>query len=126
MFMNVTSPCKSLLNITFIVNALNSEKQPTNIPILFECICVYLINHQKDQLDKCNQSGIETSPSLEPLSKAICKCLRKSCYGASATDWCPMILPFIAHMNPYAENILTALVRDMLNGFYEVSEYIRI
>lgn len=60
------------------------EKEPSNIPHLFEVILLYMTSGDSSRLDKSR------------LFKAINKVLKKACFGASPSDWGPMMLPLLA------------------------------
>ena len=78
------------------------EKDPTNVPHVFDVLLMYLT------------SGTSSSLSRDKLVKPINKMLRKACFGASALGWAPALLPLIVSINEnnLVVSIISSLVRS--------------
>jgi hypothetical protein len=81
-----------------IPNLLSSEKESSNFSPLLEMVLTYFaafrtehINVKWEKLD------------CAAFTKSLSKSLRRACYGAPASAWCPMILPLVASL-PRQEN----------------------
>ncbi|KAL7436735.1 hypothetical protein ACHAXM_008688 [Skeletonema potamos] len=81
-----------------IPNLLSSEKESSNFSPLLEMILTYFAafraEHFKFKWEKLD---------CVAFAKSLNKSLRRACYGAPASAWCPMILPLVASL-PRQEN----------------------
>jgi hypothetical protein len=90
-----------------ITQSIVSERDMSNFPALFELLLVYV--HTLKQLSSQSEMGNEissislTTPGtvwddlkLDALVKALVKPLKQACYGSSARQWAPILLPVIA------------------------------
>ena len=72
--------------------ALASEKEPENMTSLLEALLSFLAAHSKHT----GSSAWETSLNAATVTKHLIKIFKKSCYGASATQWGPSLMPLLA------------------------------
>jgi len=88
-----------------VPSVLTSEKDPSNFPSLIEMVLLYIASFRYKQqtlnsLPPSNnnaawdttQCGIDANVFM----KAMCKVLKRGCYGSSAVQWGPSMLPLVA------------------------------
>jgi hypothetical protein len=85
--------------------ALASEKEPGNMASLLEALLSYLAAHPKHT----GSSAWESSLNAATVAKHLIKLFKKSCYGASATQWGPSVLPLLAMLPSEQFEVLTAV-----------------
>ena len=83
-----------------IPNLLSSEKESTNVSPLLEMILTYFAAFRMEHRDTGTQWQ---KLDCVAFTKSLSKSLRRACYGAPASAWCPMILPLVASL-PRREN----------------------
>eukprot|EP00538_Stauroneis_constricta_P006138 CAMPEP_0119572450 /NCGR_PEP_ID=MMETSP1352-20130426/44628_1 /TAXON_ID=265584 /ORGANISM="Stauroneis constricta, Strain CCMP1120" /LENGTH=1761 /DNA_ID=CAMNT_0007622135 /DNA_START=8 /DNA_END=5289 /DNA_ORIENTATION=- len=69
-----------------LLQSLSSEKEATSVPGLLEALLSYLSFLDKDV----------RKDTVHRYSKALNKLLKRACYGASTSQWAPMLLPIVA------------------------------
>ena len=90
-----------------LTNALTQEKEPANIPSLLEVLLLYLSN-----FPDVNPWKVVDAPSLV---KGLGKQLKKACYGASATQWAPTMLPLLASITDDTFVLQLQLLKNMVS-----------
>jgi hypothetical protein len=85
--------------------ALASEKEPGNMASLLEALLSYLAAHSSHT----GISAWETSLNAATVTKHLIKIFKKSCYGASAIQWGPSLLPLLAMLPSEQFEVLTAV-----------------
>lgn len=85
-----------------IPQALATEKEAGNISSLLEALLTYLAAYSKF-------NGAESSPwdSMDAgvVTKHLVKLFKKSCHGASATQWAPLLLPLLTMLPSTADQV---------------------
>jgi hypothetical protein len=82
---------------------MSQEKDLANVPLLFELLILYL---------SCN--GDEHSLNLEAICKPLSKILKKACFGASANQWGPSMLPLLVTLKN--EGLAVSLIANLWEG----------
>ena len=85
--------------------ALAAEKEPGNITPLLEALLGYLAAFSKYRNEDDNPWDFMNAPTV---TKHLVKIFKKSCYGASASQWGPTLLPLLA-MLPSLEDQIAVL-----------------
>ena len=84
-----------------IPQALASEKEAGNISSLLEALVTYLAAYSKHNP---NGSPWDTMNAAN-VTKNLVKLFKKSCHGASATQWGPTLLPLLAMMPSLSDQV---------------------
>jgi hypothetical protein len=69
-----------------LLQSLSSEKDPTNTSPLLETLLAFVASRPKQ----------DRSATIAQYTKALAKLFKRGCWGASAADWTPMVLPIAA------------------------------
>ena len=98
-----------------IPNLLSSEKETSSISPLLEMILSFFMALRSDdgetQWEKMNCIA---------FTKSLSKSLRRACYGAPASVWCPIILPLVASLpRQEGENIDSPLPLAVVESLWE-------
>jgi hypothetical protein len=91
---------------SLLLNALSSERDPANFPLLFEMILLFSAsfktssNHDNYKWNTTSESSVAwcRGMDLEAFTKAIGKVIKRGCYGSSSKDWCNSMLPILASL----------------------------
>ena len=75
--------------------AFSVEKDPVNIPYLFESTLSLSAYYYKRNRKNCSEEENSTNDLLLLLLKPLMKLISKACYGAKVEIWGPMMLPLI-------------------------------
>ena len=87
---------------TLLPNIVAQEKEPANVPHVFDVLLLYLASGDSSGLD------------LGQLVKMINKMLKKACYGSSPLlGWAPAILPFLVSINDY--NLIISVISSLVS-----------
>ena len=89
--------------IKILPQVISQEKDPANVSICFEVIILYL-----------SSNGDDFSLILETICKPLGKTLKKACYGASANQWGPSMLPLFVTMKN--DNLSVFLIGCLWEG----------
>lgn len=97
-----TSITKSMNLVTVLPQAVSSEKEAANVPVLLETVLTVLVLIQKQQCSTSNdtptEEGYDRYALPTALTPPLVKLLRKACYGAAVEAWGPVLLPLTAHL----------------------------
>ena len=101
---------------SLLLNALASERDPSNFATLFEMILSYIASFRILEggikmvwvTKNTDYSGIDPNA----FTKSMSKTLRRCCYGSPSSQWGPMMLPILATLQSSRHQIqlLTNLV----------------
>ena len=83
----VYGPNGQSLLFKILPQVMSQEKDPANVSICFEVFILYL-----------SSNGDDFALTLDAICKPLCKTLKKACYGASADQWGPSMLPLFVTM----------------------------
>lgn len=89
---------------TLLPNIVAQEKDPANVPYVFDVVLLYLAGGDSIGLDRGQ------------LVKVINRMLKKACFGASPLGWAPAILPLLVSVNDNSliVSIISSLVRSCI------------
>lgn len=98
-----------------IPNLLSSEKESSSFLPLLEMILTYVAAFR---------NGTDNVPceklDFVAFTKSLSKSLRRACYGAPASAWCPMILPLVASLPRQTnENVDSPAPLVVVESFWE-------
>ena len=82
---------------------MSQEKDLANVPLLFELLILYL-----------SSNGDDHSLNLEVICKLLSKIFKKACFGASANQWGPSVLPLLVTMKN--EGFAASLIASLWEG----------
>ena len=108
---------------SLILNALSSERDPANIPLLFEMILLFFASFKKGSnsdnsqwnTSSENDIGLCRGMDLEAFTKAIGKVIKRGCYGSSSKYWCNSMLPMLASL-PFSDGqIQTSFLSNLVS-----------
>lgn len=94
---------KSDMMANLLIQSLRSEKSPINLPLLHECLLIYVHKH-----------GISDESYKLDLFKALGKLYKNHLYNANTEAWSDSVLPLLNQLFPYdnesVRNLLHSLV----------------
>jgi hypothetical protein len=98
----VYGPTGSLALPALLPSIVAQEKDPTNVPYVFDVLLLYLTSGDSSGLDRGQ------------LVKMINRMIKKACFGSSPLGWAPAILPLLVSIddNSLIISVISSLVRS--------------
>ena len=97
-----------------LATSVSSEKEASNLPTLLETLLAYLAHVVPDDDRPERLSKVY----WKPLSKLF----QRGVYGASASQWAPTLLPFLAMMKPHVNHLV--LQQQLLSSVWQGREHV--
>ncbi|KAI2493223.1 hypothetical protein MHU86_21330 [Fragilaria crotonensis] len=98
----VYGPTGSCTLPALLPNIVAQEKDPTNVPYVFDVLLLYLTSGDSSALDRGQ------------LVKMINRMIKKACFGSSPSGWAPAILPLLVSIDD--NSLIISVISSLLEG----------
>mmetsp|Transcript_8923 Transcript_8923/g.11523 ORF Transcript_8923/g.11523 Transcript_8923/m.11523 type:complete len:1387 (-) Transcript_8923:15-4175(-) len=96
---------KSDMMANLLIQSLRSEKSPINLPLLHECLLIYVHKH-----------GISDESYKLDLFKALGKLYKNHLFNANTEAWSDSVLPLLNQLFPYDNESVRNLLHSLNNN----------